>query len=114
MSAQCRQRVAKLFDETWPKRTLDAAGAQVNFEDHYSAKQKRCFFLETVSRLTHSPALKRILPRETQRLSDAVARRDYGKYDAWDDMPPLTCWLQETKCSSKEEWQQLIKPFMQD
>jgi hypothetical protein len=84
------------------------------FKSHYNAKMGRCFYLETVSQLERSPALNRILPRETQRLVDANGKTEYGIYDSWRDMPPMTCSLQGASCTTRREWLNLIKPYMQD
>jgi len=114
LAQQCRERVAKIYRDTWPKGVTDDGGARAKFDSHYNSKLGKCLFLETVSGVSHSPALKRILPREIQRLRDADANRNLGRYDRWDDEAPVTCWVQEKKCSSKEEWQQLIKPYLED
>jgi len=67
-----------------------------------------------VSEVIRSPAFKRILPRERQRLADANEKQDYGKYDSWSDGSPVRCWLKQKQCDSKEEWERLIKPYMED
>ncbi|SPJ14236.1 conserved exported hypothetical protein [Burkholderiales bacterium] len=113
-SKQCRALVAQLYQEAWPKGGTDDGGAQAKFESHYNTKLNKCLYLETVSEVIRSPALNRILPRETQRLADANEKKDYGKYDSWSDGPPVRCWLNQKKCSSKQEWERLIKPYMED
>jgi len=114
LSQQCGELVAGLYKEAWPKAAVDDGGARAKFAGHYNTKLGKCFLLETVAGASRSPALRRILPRETQRLSDANEKREYGKYDSWGDGPPATCWLQEKMCSSRQEWVQLIKPFMEE
>jgi hypothetical protein len=50
---------------------------------------------------------------ESQALWDANEKKNYGSYDKFDPMP-LSCWVQEKKCSSKEEWERLVKPFLEE
>jgi len=89
-------------------------GARAKFVGHYNAKLGKCLYLETVSGTWRSPALKRILPRQMQRLADAGESKDLGKFDAWNEEPPVTCWVQDKSCASKQEWQQLISPYLNE
>ena len=114
LAQQCNDLVAKLYRESWPKAGPDDGGLRAKFESHYNAKLGRCLYLETVSGLVRSPALKRILPRETQRLVDAEENRSLGQYDSWNDAVPVTCWLQDKRCASKREWQGLLKPYLEE
>jgi hypothetical protein len=114
LSQQCQESAAKYKAEAWPKGAMADSGLHAKFESHYNAKLNRCFVLETVSQVSRSPALKRILPRETQRLLDADDKTEFGKYDSWGDGPPMTCSLQETKCASRQEWLRLVEPFMEE
>ncbi len=111
---QCRELVAKLSRESWPKGVTDDGGSRVRFDSHYNSKLGKCVFLETVSGVSRSPALKRILPRETQRLGDADEKRNLGKFDQWNDEVPVACWVQDKKCSSKQEWERLIRPYLEE
>lgn len=111
---QCREQVAKLYRDTWPKAMTDDSNSHVRYFGHYNSRLGKCIFLETVSGVSRSPALKRILPRETQRLGDAGENRNLGKFDRWNDEPPVTCWVQDKKCGSKQEWERLIRPYLED
>jgi len=112
LAQQCREQVAKLYRDTWPKGVADDSNSRVRFDSHYNSRLGKCIFLETVSGVSRSPALKRILPRETQRLGDADENRNLGKFDRWDDEVPVTCWVQDKKCGSKQEWEHLIRPYL--
>jgi len=114
LAQQCRDQVAKLYRDKWPKGVTDDGNSRVRFDSHYNSRLGKCIFLETVYGVTRSPALKRILPRETQRLGDANEKRDLGKFDRWNEEVPVTCWVQEKKCGSREEWERLIKPYLEE
>jgi len=114
LAQQCRDQVAKLYRDTWPKGVTDDGNSRVRFDSHYNSRLGKCIFLETVSGVTRSPALKRILPRETQRLGEAGENHNLGKFDRWNDEVPVTCWVQEKKCGSKQEWEQLIRPYFEE
>jgi hypothetical protein len=113
-SKQCEEFVAKLYDAAWPSEKRNEAGVQARFEAHYNTKWSKCFYLESVSTLSRSPAMKRILTRDIQRLLDAGEGTVYGMYDAWNDNPPMTCWLGQRKCASRQEWERLVGPYMGD
>jgi hypothetical protein len=110
----CTALVSALYKQAWPKATTDAATVHAKFESHYNASLGKCFFMETVSQMQRSPALNEIQLRETQRLSDANGKQEYGRYDSWNDMPPMNCWVQQTTCGSKLEWTRLTEPFMKE
>jgi len=114
LAQQCREQVAKVYRDTWPKGVTDDSNSRVRFDAHYNARLGKCVFLETVSGVSRSPALKRILPRETQRLGDADENRNLGKFDHWNDEAPVTCWVQDKKCSSKQDWERLIRPYLEE
>lgn len=111
---QCHEQVAKLYQEKWPKGVTADSNPHVRFDSHYNSRLGKCIFLETVSGVSRSPALKRILPRETQRLGDADENRNLGKFDRWNDEAPVTCWVQDKKCGSKQEWERLIRPYLEE
>jgi hypothetical protein len=114
LAQQCREQVAKVYRDAWPKGVTDDANSRVRFDAHYNSRLGKCVFLETVSGVSRSPALKRILPRETQRLGDADENRNLGKFDRWNDEAPVTCWVQDKKCGSKQEWERLIRPYLEE
>ncbi|HXY05539.1 MAG TPA: hypothetical protein VEI05_03250 [Burkholderiaceae bacterium] len=114
LAQQCFESVAKLYRDSWPDGVTDDGTSKVRFESHYNSQLGECLYLETVSGLTRSPALDRILPRTRQRLRDVDENRTLGKFDRWDDMAPITCWVQGQECGSAGEWQQLIDPYLQN
>ena len=113
-AASCEAVASDLYTQAARKAAADAATVHAQFESHYNASLGKCFLLETVSQLQRSPALNETLPRQTQRLSDANGKTEYGKYDSWNNMPPMKCYVQQTTCGSMQEWTRLISPFMKE
>ncbi|HYA66869.1 MAG TPA: hypothetical protein VEE84_09270 [Burkholderiaceae bacterium] len=109
---QCGEKVAQMYREQWPNWAASTPDVQARMLSHYNTSLGKCVFLEVVSGSVRSPALDRILPREAQRLGDADQNRNLGRYDGWDGEPPVTCWVQDNTCSSKQDWEQLIKPYL--
>lgn len=91
--------------------TQDAPG-QASYRTHFNQRLGRCLALETVNRQMRSPALRRVMPRQTQRLWDVEQDRNLGEYDAWQGLAPITCTLEATQCKSRQEWEGLLHPFL--
>jgi hypothetical protein len=86
----------------------------VNYENHYNARLKKCFFLEianTYERKEGKPTTSKIM-----RLFDLNDNKQYGIYMSGFsiDGPPFGCEVQDKGCRSESEWRQLLKPFMED
>ena len=86
----------------------------LEFEHHFDAKRGKCYVLEERSRVVRDPALRSILPRQTLRLWDAESKSMVGEFDAWDDAPPLKCRLADAKCTSRDEWMKLARPYLEE
>lgn len=114
LSQRCEELAARLQAEGQAQTPNEAAGAPWELKAHYNANRDRCYYVEASSELVRSPAMKRILPREKKRLWDASEKRKLGEYDGWDDVPPLTCWVRSSRCTSKADWIRLVKPYMEE
>ena len=82
--------------------------------NHYNAKLNRCFAL-----ITHG--ITNANDIYTKTLFDAVERKQYASY-AWAsrkdkkfwEVPPLECVTLDGQCSSEEQFDAWVKPYMSD
>jgi len=81
---------------------------------HYSRVMQACFVLQSAEGLARSPAMRRIWPRETDHLFGEDGTSLLGAFDGWKDMVPGSCWLGDKVCHSKEQWDELIRPYMKE
>jgi hypothetical protein len=82
--------------------------------NHYNGKLNRCFAL-----ITHG--ITNVNDIYTKTLFDAVERKQYASY-AWAsrkdkkywEVPPLECKTLDAQCSSEEQFDAWVKPYMSD
>jgi hypothetical protein len=86
----------------------------VNYENHYSARLNKCFFLEiamSYEREEGKPGSK------IMRLFD-LNNNNNKEYRTFVSGPtestPLACVVRGKSCESESECRQLVKPFMED
>jgi hypothetical protein len=105
-----------------PVSKTDYGTMMFNYENHYSARLNKCFFLE----ITTSFEKGKLDSTKTMRLFDLNENREYGEFTSGptvtrpDGTPlpvestPLACVVRGNTCRSESEWRQLVKPFMED
>jgi len=114
---RCAKQAAEVFAKEWGAGSVKDHEYELRgrYENHYSSRFNKCFYLEIDTTSTNKTLTKRMT------LWDLNDNKHYGSY-AKDDphtlssLPdPVECWtLQEKQCKSEEEWRSLIKPFMED
>jgi hypothetical protein len=104
LQERCGKRAAE-FWQHGPGSFPNLPSVTFNYENHYSARLNKCFFLylETYvseNRTTH----------KNMRLFDLNENKEYGAFAS----TPLACVVRGKGCQSESEWRTLIKPFMED
>ena len=110
LQERCGKRAAEVFDREYGS---DKNGQTLfNYENHYSERFKKCFFLEiamSYEREEGKPASK------IMRLFDINENKEYGAFVGGPtESTPVTCVVRGKNCRSESEWRQLLKPFMED
>jgi hypothetical protein len=116
LQERCDKRAADLFEREYRPRVENTKDVQVrlNYEDHYSARLNKCFFLEISSSYDRKGG--KITSSKIMRLVELNDNKDYGVFVSGlsDQGPPVACLLEEKICQSESEWRQLLKPFMEN
>jgi hypothetical protein len=82
-----------------------------NYENHYSARFDRCFFLEIA--VTYEKG--KSSSSKIMRLFDLNGNKEYGTFVSGPtESTPLACVVRGKGCQSESEWRELLKPFMED
>jgi hypothetical protein len=82
------------------------------YENHYNAMLNKCFFLEIVTSVNYKTKDKSISTMIT--LFDLNEHKAYGSFFKRSDFSvPLECYIQEKSCHSQSEWEELLKPYME-
>jgi len=109
LQERCVKRAAEVFEREYGS-AKDAT--LFNYENHYSARLKKCFFLEiamSYEREEEKPGSK------IMRLFDLNENKEYGTFVSGPtESTPLACVVRGKNCQSEGEWRQLLKPFMED
>ena len=103
-SAQCAKHAADTFRKEWDS----PRGFAANYENHYSLRLNKCFYIE----ITNTDEREKGSFR-SMRLYDLHQNREMAGYDKWADTV-VYCSVKGKRCASEEEWRALIKPFMED
>jgi hypothetical protein len=112
----CSQRAAEVAKDRDGVFSTDTKFT-FNYESHYNSRLKKCFFLEITTMIEREGETKLML------LHDLFEKEDPGPYaglvqKAGSD--PSQCSVvilepvQQKRCSSEQEWRELIKPYMED
>jgi hypothetical protein len=111
LQERCGKRAAELFKREYSSgfKTRDTT-TMFNYENHYSARLNKCFFLEIADLYEKGKGSTKSL-----RLFDLNENKQYGIcMSSFGDGVPYPCFVQDQVCRSEDEWRTLIKPFMED
>jgi hypothetical protein len=119
LQERCGKRAEQVFKSDNPGQS--AGGVVTNTEDgqdittyqnHYSATLNKCFYLLIVTGINYKKH-----PQYTTTLMtlfDINENKEYGTFFKRSDMGgPAQCNVQQKSCSSESEWQELLRPYME-
>ena len=112
---RCGKRAEELFKREWGSGISKTGETTTmgSYTNHYNKKLNKCFYLETSTALT--PKGKNKGTSEQMGLYDINENKEYGQFFKNDsDKLPFVCNVQGAECRSKQEWDSLIRPFMNE
>ena len=104
---QLQRDCQKLAAATFDRETANDED-RVGYRAHYNARLKQCFYAETYA----SPAPVGV--NMWVYLSDLQENRIYGGFHMSAGLGLFYCNLEDKKCDSEVEWNELVKPYMDD
>jgi hypothetical protein len=107
LQERCGKSAAEVFAKLYSNGYVKFEGKDFhfNYQAHYNAHLNKCFFLEI------SGSFEKNNTTPEYRLFDLMENREYGSFtQTLDGM--IFCNVQETTCSSRSEWDILVKPYM--
>jgi hypothetical protein len=113
---KCNKLVEKQFRERRGSGAADGGTLRSRFESHYNRKRSKCFFLEVVTGTVVDKTNEKPSTVEIQALWNANENLQYGWFKQLDSLAgsQSECFLQKTVCRGREEWQRLIRPFLEE
>jgi hypothetical protein len=89
-----------------------------NFQNHYNSKLNACVYLLRANGFESARNKKRgdiSGAYESLNLFDLNENKELGSYFMFlDGAKPMVCQVHGKPCGSKEEWESLVKPFLEE
>lgn len=115
LSEQCGRRV----EDFWNREFIKSKLADFQFyENHYSRKLNKCFYVEITKMYVGSPYPHWISSYTLFDVNDHKQIAGYSGFSGDSELErnpeTITCSVRDIRCSSKKEWDGMIKPYMED
>jgi hypothetical protein len=104
---QLRKNCEELASETFFRETADDED-RVDYRAHYNARLRTCLYAETY--ISPTPVGINIWVY----LSDLQGDRIYGGFHRSTNIGLFYCNIEDKECHSEAEWDELVKPYMED
>jgi hypothetical protein len=106
LQERCGKTAAEVFRRDYENVTIKGAeNWHFNYQAHYNAHLNKCFFLEISKSFEKNNTT-------SYRLFDLLENREYGGFSEINNY--VFCNVLDTACMSKTEWDNLIKPYMEE
>jgi hypothetical protein len=115
LQARCGNQARDIYAKDWNSNEIaNTKDGQIvtSFENHYNLTLNKCFYLFTAT----SYITKGAQPSSNLSLIllDVNDNSEIGEfYQSQNQDKPSWCYVSDTTCHSKGEWQSLIKPYME-
>lgn len=117
LQERCGKRAEASFKKEWGSGIQNTADGQMVavFENHYNRRLNKCLVLYRTTNVPKKRNNADITVTTSFVLFDINANKEYGQLWTTGVTHQVTlCNLLEKPCQSKEEWDALIKPYMND
>jgi len=114
LEERCGSQAREIFEKDWKGNGIvNTQDGQIiaTFQNHYNPTLNKCYYLLTST----SYLTKKVPPTSNVSLIllDVNENREIGEFMQGQQDRPTWCFVGDTTCRSKAEWQTLIKPFME-
>jgi hypothetical protein len=104
---RCGKRAAEVFEKRYAEISKDRdSHSTVDYENHYSARLNKCFFVLKLS--SFSDSIRGLV------LIDLNENREIGSFSIAEPIHDWKCRFQGRNCRSEQEWRELARPFLED
>jgi hypothetical protein len=118
LQERCGKRAEQVFKNDNPGQSgggvvtnTDEGQNITSYQNHYSATLNKCFYLTTTTGVNYKKQ-----PQYTTTLMtlfDLNENKEYGTFFKRSDMGvPVQCNVQQKICHSQSEWEEFLKPYM--
>ena len=105
---KCRKTTEDVFKKEWGSGVVSTKDGQMiaSYSNHYNKKLNKCFYLLNSTNVTKRYSL------QMTSLWDIQDNKSYGEFNV--DSKGMFCSVGEKQCKSKDEFESLIKSYMND
>lgn len=116
LSERCGKRCDDLFRKDYGNGNLPSSDGHIicNYQNHYNKKLNKCFFLVTTTSISKNKKTNRVETLEMIYLFDVNDNKEYGRLIRWDNSKTQDCRVLEKYCKTEDEWDSLVKPYMEE
>jgi hypothetical protein len=115
LQERCGKRAEEFFNRGYGNGISNTKDGQSisGYTSHYNKKMNKCFFLLTTSDLPYKDKKKSASTFIT--LIDINEQKEYGNFfKRLKDNFGFVCKVADKVCNSQDEWDALIKPYMEE
>ena len=115
LQERCGRRAEEIFRKDWGKDLSKNGGPifEGNYNNHYNKKLNKCFYLIWSTAMTRK-GKDQATTRSTV-LYDINGNKEYGSFSQLDsNASPSRCNVSGATCQSKQEFDKLVEPLMND
>jgi|SRR5208282_3887370 len=114
LQEQCGKRSEEYFKKEYNNGFSTYENIQItsHYQNHYNKKLNKCFILmETTYYNTYTKKNDSFI----KDINDINENKKYGSFSRIQiDYSPITCEVSGKTCKSEEEWDKLVKPYMEE
>ncbi len=105
LKEKCEKQSKKIFRKQYNDGTIENSKGifLYKYKNHYNKKMNKCFMI-----ITEDGILERY-----KKLLDVDENESYGSIRVNNEQENLGCYLLEKKCKSEDEWDLIVKPYME-
>lgn len=117
LQERCGKRAEELFKKEYDGYIVsNETGTMIsNYTNHYNRKLNKCFILVTQTFISKDKETREKLGISTEtNLVDINENRPYGHFFKFSQGGLTVCEVLGKHCSSQNEWDALVKPYMEE
>lgn len=105
LKEKCEKQTKKIFRKQYNDGSIENSKGTFlyKYKNHYNKKMNKCFMV-----ITEDGVLERY-----KKLLDVDENNSYGSVRINNEQENLGCYLLEKKCKSEDEWDLIVKPYME-
>jgi hypothetical protein len=116
LSERCGKQAAETFRKYRGGGIFETTIGQIigKYEHHYNHRLNKCFYLEISDSYQRGKSPDRLMKLYDLQHENREIGAFLGTTVFLVEEETMECWVRDKKCTSEQEWRELIKPYMGD